>query len=184
MTERVCPWWLGYWLVNPLRVLVHDPRKILSPWVKEGMKVLDIGSGMGYFSLPMAELAGEKGKVLCVDLQEKMLAGLERRARKAGLSARIETRRAGHDSLMLADLAGTMDFALAFAVVHEVPDRSLFFSEIYRALKPGGKLLVAEPRGHVGPSAFEKSLDIAGRSGFQAAGRPKVRFSHTALLVK
>ena len=108
---KVCPWWLGYFLINPLRKLMQHPEKMLGPYLKPGMIAVDIGSGMGYLSLPMALLVGDSGKVICVDLQEKMLSSLRKRAHKAGLSARIETRRAGVDTLNLSDMAGCADFA-------------------------------------------------------------------------
>ena len=92
MSERVCPVWVGYLLASPLRKFAHNPDKILSPYVKEGMTVLDIGSAMGFFSIPMAQMVGPEGKVICVDMQEKMLERLQKRAHKAGVADRIETR--------------------------------------------------------------------------------------------
>lgn len=85
MNDRVCPWWLGYLLAAPMRKLAQDPQKILKPYMKTGDTVLDVGSAMGFFSLPMARLVGERGHVVCVDLQEKMIDGLRRRASRAGL---------------------------------------------------------------------------------------------------
>ena len=43
MAHRVCPWWLGYLLGAPLRRLMQDPRKVLAPYVREGMTVLEPG---------------------------------------------------------------------------------------------------------------------------------------------
>ena len=145
--SRVCPWWLGYLLANPIRKLIHDPEEILRSYVAHGMTVADIGSGMGYFSLPMAVLVGNKGKVVCVDLQEKMLSSLIKRAQKAGVLDRIVTRRAQKDSLNMEDMAGSADFVLAFAVVHEVPDQERILQEIHRLLKQNGCLLISEPKG-------------------------------------
>ena len=73
MKEHICPWWIGYILASPLRRLLQNPRKILDPHVKPGMIMLDVGCGMGYFSLAMAETVGPEGKVVCVDLQPKMI---------------------------------------------------------------------------------------------------------------
>ena len=83
MSKRVCPWWLGYLLASPLRRLLQDPDEIVRPYVAEGMIVLDVGSGMGFFSLPLAEMVGEIGKVVAIDLQEEMIKGLVQRAKKA-----------------------------------------------------------------------------------------------------
>ncbi len=182
MAEHVCPVWIGYLLASPLRKLLQDPVKILEPHVKPGMQVLDAGPAMGFFSLPMARLVGPGGKVVCVDLQEKMIRSLEKRARKADLLERIEGRTCTPDSLQLDDAAGRFDFALAFAVVHEVPDAARFFSEICPTLKEGGRLLVAEPSGHVSGEDFEASLSAAAKAGFNELERPKIRRSLTALL--
>lgn len=165
---HVCPWWLGYFLITPIRKLYQDPEKILSRYVHEGMTVLEVGPGMGYFSLPIAHLVGPKGKVLCVDLQEKMLGKLMKRATRAGLAERISPVIASEDSLRLDAFQGTADFALAFAVVHEIPDQSQLFEEIYQAMKPGSLLLVSEPKGHVKEEVFQKTIDYALLKGFQA----------------
>ena len=122
MAEDVCPFWVGYLLASPIRKLMQNPVKILTPYVKNNMTVLDIGSAMGFFSLPLTEMVGSNGKVICVDLQEKMLQRLKVRAQKKNLLERIETRLCNQDSLCLNGLNNKIDFALAFAMVHEVPD--------------------------------------------------------------
>ncbi len=182
MSHRVCPWWLGYLLASPVRRLLQDPHAIMGTYVREGMHVLDVGCGMGFFSLPLAELAGATGKVICVDLQEKMIKGLLRRAEKAGLSGRIDARVADRNSLMLSDLARTIDFALLFALVHEVPDKERLFSDVYAAMKPAGKVLIAEPAGHVSKAEFEKTVSLAQGAGFEVLEQPQIGRSHAVLL--
>jgi ubiquinone/menaquinone biosynthesis C-methylase UbiE len=182
MSNSVCPWWLGYLLASPLRRLLQDPEEIVRPHVKEGMSVLDIGCGMGFFSLQLAKLVGETGRVFCVDLQEKMIKGLRRRALKAGLSDRIEGRICRQDSLGVSDIAGKIDFALAFALVHEVPDKERLFAEIYNTMKETGQLLVAEPRGHVSKLDFEKTVSIARSAGFAFSRDLEIGRSRAVLL--
>jgi ubiquinone/menaquinone biosynthesis C-methylase UbiE len=182
MAHGVCPWWVGWLLASPIRKLVHDPGAILSPHVREGMTVLEPGPGMGFFTLEAARRVGPSGRVVAVDLQERMLSALRRRAARAGLAERIEARRAGADSLGVDDLAGRVDLVLAFAVVHELPDAARFFAEARRALRPGGRLFFAEPAGHVPAATFEAALQAAERAGFRRAPGPAVRRSLTALL--
>lgn len=182
MANRVCPWWLGYALVSPLRRLWQPPRLILAPFVREGMLVLEPGCGMGFFTLDLARLVGATGRVVAVDLQERMLAGLMRRARRAGLADRIEARLAQPDRLGVSDLAGRVDVALALHVVHEVPDAASFFSEIVATLKPDGRLVFVEPRGHVSEDTFAASLSLAVQAGFRVIERPRVRRDPAALL--
>jgi ubiquinone/menaquinone biosynthesis C-methylase UbiE len=184
MSKRVCPWWIGYFLLNPFRRMSQDPAKILAPYVREGMTVLEPGPGMGYFTLELARMVGAPGRVVVVDIQPKMLASLKRRAAKRGLLERIDTRLVQPDSLGLADLAAKVDFALAFAMVHEMPDASRFFAETARTLKPGASLLLAEPRGHVKEAEFENELRAAAAAGLQLADRPPIGRSHAALLKK
>ncbi|HKM80688.1 MAG TPA: class I SAM-dependent methyltransferase [Candidatus Acidoferrum sp.] len=180
--HRVCPWWLGYFLASPLRKLEYNPRTILAPYVKEGMTVLDFGSAMGFFSIPLAQMVGPAGKVICVDMQEKMLARLKKPAQKAGVSAQIETRLCTQDAPGLEPLAGTIDFALLFAVVHEVPARAALFAGVAAALKPQAKLLLAEPKGHVSAEDFARTLSIAKEQGFVEVAKPQIFRSYAVLL--
>lgn len=184
MATHVCPWWLGYVLVSPLRRLWQRPDQILAPFVREGMLVLEPGCGMGFFTLDLARMVGPSGRVVAVDLQDRMLAGLKRRARRAKLLDRIEARLAGVDRLGTADLAGRVDVAFALHVVHEVPDVAGFFAEISTALKPNGTLLFVEPRGHVSEGAFAASLALAGSVGLRVVERPRIRRDPAALLTK
>jgi len=184
MAERICPWWLGYLLASPVRRLMQDPAVIVGPYVKTGMTVLDVGSAMGFFSIPMARLVGEDGRVICVDVQERMLASLARRAVKAGVRDRLELRRASSDSLGIGDLAGTVQFALTFAVVHEVPDPRKLFSEIHASLASGARLLVSEPSGHVSPGAFEVTIATAQAAGFRVEESPSISRSYSRLLAR
>jgi ubiquinone/menaquinone biosynthesis C-methylase UbiE len=184
--NRVCPWWLGYLLVSPLRRFLYNPEEILRPYIKEGINVLDVGCGMGFFSLPIARMIGETGRVVCVDLQERMIKGLIKRAKKAGLTDRIDARTCGKNSLDVNDIAGKIDFALAFALVHEVRDKERLFSEIYDSLNNDGKFLIVEPKGHVSDKDFEKTVFIAESAGLEAlpsttesnSGKTMVRKSH------
>jgi cyclopropane fatty-acyl-phospholipid synthase-like methyltransferase len=170
---------MAYTFDNKLRRLFHNPELMLDLWVGQGMTVLDIGCGMGYFSIAMAGMVGEKGAVVSVDLQEKMLAMVLRRAERAGVRERIHPHLSGSDRLNLPRKAG---FALAFWMVHEVPDLAAFFADVYSALEPGGSFFIAEPGLHVGEDTFEKELSAALAAGFCERCRPRVRFSRAAVL--
>ena len=184
MAEHVCPWWIGYLLVNPLRRRAQNPQKMLAPYIKQGAVVLDVGCGMGFFSLDMARMVGPQGKAVCIDLQPKMIQALVRRATKAGLIDRIDHRVCDRNGLGLEDLGERIDFALAFAIVHEVPDAEGFFKQIYAALRPGGTCLLAEPKGHVSEKRFEETIAAAQRTGFAVTRRPEIRRSRAALLTR
>ena len=182
MTEHVCPWWVGYLLASPLRRFFQDPRRILEPHVRRGMVALDVGCAMGFFTLPMAQLVGEDGRVVAVDLQERMTRSLERRACKAGLSSRIQIRTCTSTSLGIDDLEDDVDFALAFAVLHEMPDINKALASICRSLKPDGVLLIAEPAGHVSEQEFNSTSAIAMGCGLDVVSSPGIRRTHALLL--
>jgi ubiquinone/menaquinone biosynthesis C-methylase UbiE len=166
MAHKVCPFWVGYLLINPLRKLFENPNKILGPYVQEGMIVFEPGCGMGFFTLPLARMVGPTGRIVATDIQPKMVSTLRRRAQKAGLSGRIELRLIQENGLGITDLSGKVDFAVALHMVHEVPDQASFFTEIRQSLKQDGKLLFVEPKGHVSQDQFEASVTIAEKAGF------------------
>jgi len=184
MGHRICPWWLGYLLASPLRRLLQDPVAIVKPYVREGMTVLEPGPGMGFFTLEMARRVGASGRVVAVDVQPRMISGLKRRLAKAGLLERTDARLSSSDSLGLQDLQGKVDFALAMAVVHEMPSSSRFFAEVAAAMKPGATLLLAEPSGHVKKDAFDAELQDAAAAGLEVMDRPAIPRSQAALLKK
>lgn len=182
MAEHVCPWWFCYTFDNPLRRLVQDPVDTLKPFVGPGQTALDLGCGMGYFTLGLATLVGDHGRVIAVDLQDKMLAALKRRAARQGLSQRIEPRQCRPDDLSITDLAGGVDFALVFWMLHEVPGQAGFLQQIAASLRLQGTLLVAEPKLHVSQAAFAAELDLMRDQGWEVLERPTIWGSHAALL--
>jgi ubiquinone/menaquinone biosynthesis C-methylase UbiE len=175
---HVCPWWFCFTFDNFLRKLVHHSEEILRPYVVEGSMVLDIGPGMGYFSIPLARMVGEEGKVVAADIQPQVLKALQKRAKKAGVEKRIMTHVCKVDSLGLDE---QFDFVLAFWMVHEVPNRLAFFGQIKSLLKPSGKFLLAEPVLHVNQAMFEKTVKTAGSVGLVLKEKPKISLSRSAL---
>jgi ubiquinone/menaquinone biosynthesis C-methylase UbiE len=182
MASYVCPWWAAPFTIDtPFRRLLHDPQKIVGPYVQPGVTVVDVGCGVGWFSIPMAGMVGDQGRVVAVDLQPQMLDMLRKRAEKAGVADRIELHQCEKDRLGIATEA---DFALIFAMLHEVPDQARLLGEIHTSLKPGGKLLLAEPPIHVTAKTFAKEVAVGETVGFRLVDRPHVRWSHAVLFEK
>jgi ubiquinone/menaquinone biosynthesis C-methylase UbiE len=181
MDEHVCPWWLAYTFDNRLRRLIHQPERILDGLVQAGQTVVDLGCGMGYFSLAMARMVGENGRVISVDVQEKMLRVLRHRAEREGLYSRIHLHHCAPDSLGINE---EVDFALAFWMAHEVPAGERFLREVQTLLKPAAHFLIVEPRLHVSASSFQETLDTACAIGLKLVSKPKVRISRAAILAK
>jgi ubiquinone/menaquinone biosynthesis C-methylase UbiE len=183
-SAHVCPWWLGYVLVSPLRKWLENPARLMAPFVRPGMVVLEPGCGMGYFSLPMAEMVGPTGRVLCVDLQQKMLDRLVKRARCAGLRERLDVIACKPGDLGVADWHGRVDLAVAIHMLHEVPDQASLLRQLLEALRPGGALLIREPAGHVSRAQFEATIATAVQTGFLPVSPEKSGRVWTAVLRK
>jgi len=177
--NRVCPVERAGSLDSSIRRWFQDPQKILRPYIEEGMTVLDVGCGPGFFTIGMAQMVGESGRVIAVDLQEGMLQKLRAKIQGTELGKRIRLHKSEMSSIGLSD---KVDFALTFYVVHELPNQGEFFMELISMLKPRGLALIVEPPLHVSKSAFEETIKIARNVGFTVLEGPKIFLSKSALL--
>ena len=179
--NRVCPVELAGSLDIRIRRWFQNPQKILSPFIQEGMTVLDFGCGPGFFTIEMARLVGRSGRVVAADLQEGMLDRLRRKIQGTELDARIILHKTEVDKIGLSE---RFDFVLAFYMLHEIPDQQRFFNEAVTLLNPEGQMLIVEPPFHVSRSAFERTIQKAEKAGFAPVEGPKVFFGKTVLLKK
>lgn len=178
--SRVCPAGLAGALAAGPRKWLQSPERILSPYVREGMTVLDVGCGPGFFTLPLARMVGPAGKVVAVDLQDAMLQKLSANLRGTGLEERVQIVKCDSGDLRIP---GGIDLALAFYMVHEVPDQERFFRQLRAALKPDAAVLLVEPKlFHVSREEFQATAALAGKTGFQVQPGPRLRFSWSAVL--
>lgn len=175
----VCPWWLIFLFDNPLRQLFQPPARMLGSLVAPGYTCLDMGCGMGYFTVPLAQLVGPNGRVVAVDVQPRMLQGAARRAQRHGVTDRISLCRPQDPEWTAPE---KYDFILAFWMLHEVPDRGSLLGSLRTVLKRGGRLLLVEPRLHVRKRHWEQSLALAEGAGLAARTGPPVAFSRTVIL--
>ncbi len=178
--NRVCPVRIAGSLDNRIRRWLQNPRKILEPYIEEGMTVLDIGCGPGFFSIDMAQMVGKSGRVIATDLQEGMLQKLRNKIQGTELEHRIILHKCKEKKIGVSE---NVDFVLAFYMVHEVPNQKEFFREIDSILKPGGKVFIAEPPFHASKKGFEESIREAMDAGLTVVERPKVFLSKTAILM-
>jgi cyclopropane fatty-acyl-phospholipid synthase-like methyltransferase len=179
--SHVCPWWLAYTFDNRLRSMIHRPEKVLSPYVRPGMTVMDAGCGMGVFSIGMARLVGDDGLVISVDIQNEMLEVVERRAAKAGVEHRIRTYLC--EPWRIGDHKD-VHFALAFWMVHEVQRPKEFFKQVYSCLSNQSLFLLAEPRLHVSSKFFKKLINGAQNAGLRLIREPHIHLSRSAVFSK
>lgn len=178
--SRVCGVGSAWGLDNVVRKWVQDPNKILKNYVREGMTALDVGCGPGFFSIEMAKLVGKTGWVIAADLQEGMLDKLAAKTRGKEIGKRISLHQCDTDRIGITE---KVDFVLAFYMVHEVPDQRKFFQELYSILKPGGKMLIVEPKFHVSLEDFKNTVSIAKEAGFKPLKREKVLLSRAVVLI-
>ena len=177
--HRVCPLGAARMFDNPLRLLIHQPGRMLREYVKPGAKVLDFGCGLGFFSIAMAKMVGEGGLVIAADLQDVMLQGLMKRARRAGVADRIRPHQTAPDRIGIED---QVDFVIACWVMHETPDIDAAFRELASVLVPGGRLFVLEPRSHASEEEFGKLLASATAAGLSEVARPRSAGSRAVVL--
>ncbi|MFB3895639.1 MAG: class I SAM-dependent methyltransferase [bacterium] len=179
--NRVCPVELAGGLDNRFRRWIQNPTKILAPYIKEGMIALDLGCGPGFFSIELAKLVGQTGKVIAADLQDGMLQKLRNKIQGTELEQRITLHLCQPDKIGVVD---TVDFVLLFYMVHEIPEPHRLFSELSAIVKPEGRMLIIEPIFHVSNKMFKHTIQLTQTAGFIAIERPKVLFSKSVLLQK
>ena len=180
--KRVCPVERADGLDNKVRRLLQNPRKILGDYVKEGMTALDLGCGPGFFSVEMARMVGESGRVVSTDLQEGMLQKLKDKIQGTEIEKRIKLHKCEDDKIGVSE---NVDFVLAFYMVHEVPDQNKFFEEIKSILKPNGKALIVEPKlFHVSKGEFKETITKAKEIGLEPVEKPRIFLSRAMILEK
>lgn len=177
---KVCPVELSGSLDNKLRRWLQNPNKLLAPYLKPGMKVLDMGCGPGFFTIEIAKMIGSDGKVFSVDLQEGMLNQIKKKIKGTELEKRIHLIKSDGDNFVVPE---KVDFILAFYMVHEVPDKANLLKLLKNILNANGRFLIVEPKlFHVSKKEFELTLQKAEQAGFKISNGPKLPFSHSAIL--
>ena len=181
MEHHVFPVWMVFLLDNGLRKLGQDPEKILKGLVAKGDMVADIGCGPGFFTLPLARMAGETGKVFACDVQDKMLEIIKKKIHDKPLFKNVLPVKLGAEQLKLPE---GLDFVLCFNVIHEMENSGMFFEKIYGLMKNGGKMLVAEPNKRVNEDGFRNSIEKAILAGFKSSANLSISGERTALFLK
>jgi ubiquinone/menaquinone biosynthesis C-methylase UbiE len=176
---HVCPAEMAGTLDNIFRRLLQKPGKILRPYIREGMTILDLGCGPGYFTAELARLAGVNGRVIAADLQQKMLERMAGKVRGTELEKRVVAHLCQGDRIGISQ---TVDFVLAFWMVHEVSDQRSMFEELKSVLNPDGRIWIIEPKIHVTVKMFKKMITKLESAGLEIIERPKVSLSRSIIL--
>lgn len=174
----ICPVEHAGALDTSFRRWFQNPRKILKPYLREGMTALDLGCGPGFFTMDMAQMVGSSGKVIAADSQTGMLEKVRSKMKKSDVR-NIELQQTLADSIGVSE---KVDFVLAFYVMHELGNREKILQEVKNILKPEGIFLIAEPAFHVTRKGFLELLNLLDESGFELIKKPSMFLSQAAVL--
>lgn len=135
-----CPYALRWTTEFPRPYLTRAAvLRVLGP--QPGEEVLEVGPAHGYHSFVVAEQLAQGGTLHALDIQEKMLDALMRRAAKRGIE-NIVPKQGDARALPYAD--GSFDAAFLVTVLGEIPDQPAALRELHRVIRPGGRLVVGE----------------------------------------
>ena len=178
---HTCPAWGAIGLDNALRKWLQNPQKILKPYIKTGMTILDAGCGPGFFSIEIAKMLNGSGKVISADVQEAMLDKVRKKIKNTNLEQTVHLHKSSFESIGIVE---KVDFVLAFWMLHEVRNQKKFIEELTSILKSNGLIFIIEPKIHVSKTQFNTAVDLIKDNGFTIVERPKVFFSRAIVLTK
>ncbi len=161
-----CPWWLSFLLENPyMEWIAGSPALIKRAKLKPGMCVLDVGCGPGRLTIPFARHVGPTGKVIALDIQEKMLQKLEKRIEDNNLT-NIKTVLGGTGEGKIQE-ENSFDRTFLVTVLGEIPDKEKALKEIYNVLRPNGILSITEVLPDPDYQRSKTVLYLSNRAGFK-----------------
>ena len=139
-------------LAYPSEVLDHFPEQVIATFagvgnpfaigeIRPGETVLDVGCGAGFDCMVASEKVGPTGKVIGVDMTEEMLAKARGNAELMG-AEQVEFRSGLAEAIPVED--GSVDVVISNGVVNLCPDKPAVYREMYRVLRPGGRLMMAD----------------------------------------
>ena len=160
---------LAFWMIrlmhdNPLLPLLKNPfNSLRAAGLKPGQKVLEVGCGPGFYTIPAARIIGTGGEIYAVDVNPRAIKAVEAKIRKSGLAnIRTITGNAAHSGLP----GESVDLAFIFGIRYMAGGLDNLLPELYRVLRAGG-ILAFEKTGGSG----QKLIEDVQKAGFNAAGR-------------
>ena len=164
-------------LEHPLRPLIHPRRATLKKFrFKPGDTVLELGPGIGYFTVEASRMVGPEGRILCLDIQPQMIGALCGRLDERDV-ANARPMVGNALNLPLAD--GCVDAAYLVTVLGEIPDRPQALAELRRVLRPGGVLSFSESLMDPDYQLEDSVRDLCRASGFEVLDHSRERLGYT-----
>jgi ubiquinone/menaquinone biosynthesis C-methylase UbiE len=136
------PSFVVYLLNNPIRRKFLSPTRVIDCFgIREGMKILEVGPGSGFFTFELAKYAGSSGHVYAVDIEPKMITLLEKRIKREKIE-NISAKAASAYEIPLPN--NSVDLVFMGGVLGEIPDKQKALREMQRVLKEEGVLAIME----------------------------------------
>jgi ubiquinone/menaquinone biosynthesis C-methylase UbiE len=160
---------IAYWTIrlmhdNPILPFVRNPYKLLkAAGLEEGQKVLEVGCGPGFFTIPAAKIVGDEGHVYAIDIHPRAIARVNQKIEKKALK-NITTMCINASNTELP--GGSVDLAFLFGLRYVAGGLENVISELHRVLKPGGILSFEKTKGS--EAALIEDLE---RKGFTYTGK-------------
>jgi ubiquinone/menaquinone biosynthesis C-methylase UbiE len=161
----------AFWVIsvmhdNPLLPYFRDPYRLLrAAGLKQGQKVLEVGCGPGYFTIPAANIVGDGGLVYAVDVHPLAIERVKEKLGEA-LMRTVKPMLANAADTGLPD--GSIDLAFLFGLGYIAGGLESLLRELHRILKPGGILSFEKTRG-----SAERLIAEVERSGFRYSGNER-----------
>ena len=169
-----CPYSQRFWVEAPHPFITRERlRSVLEP--AGGERVLEVGPGTGYYSLPVARWLGPSGRLDVVDIQQEMLDHTLRLAADEGISNLFGVRA---DARELPYEDETFDAAYLVTVLGEIPDQEAALRQLRRVVKPSGRVVVGELFGDPHMVTFRALRERAAAAGLEVERKLGGRLWH------
>jgi ubiquinone/menaquinone biosynthesis C-methylase UbiE len=166
-------------LDSRFRRVFQDPARTLKGRVKEGMVVLELGCGPGFFTPEIGRAVGRSGKVIAADLQQGFLDILGKKIKGTEIEKRVELHKCEEGVIGVTE---KVDLVLAFFMLHQIADPKKALEEIKSMLKRDGQLYIVEFKSHPPRKYFDEMVEMARDVGFTEVERPKFLISRAIVL--
>jgi len=159
-------------------------QRLKNAGMTPGQQVLDVGCGTGFYSRSAAEIVGESGHIIGLDILSEMIT----RAEEFGLPDNVECIKSEESTFPVDD--ESMDWVIMTNLYHELENQQAFVSEIHRVLEPNGRVYFLdwkrqeEDDGPPMEHRIDKSVPMAAfqNTGFNFVSDAEVGPSHYELI--